>query len=173
MAKQMFPHLFSPITIRGVTIKNRVVSSCHSGGPNLYQAGDKGFSNLTETAALYFGNIARGGAGIVNTGHLGVDPRFRLGSNQEHFNFHVKEMIHEHQLPVMHMMCDMIHAYGAIASIELNHPGHYGTAVEADQPMLGPMDATLADGRKVIAMDEEEMDRVAEYFAEAQSFWCG
>ena len=129
MSQKMFPHLFSPITVRGIEIKNRVVASCHSGGPNLYQHGDDGFSNLTETAALYFGAIARGGAGIVNTGHLGVDPRYYLGTNREHFNFFSKETIHEHQLPVMHMMTDMIHAYGAIASMELNHPGHYGAAV--------------------------------------------
>lgn len=167
MSQKMFPHLFSPITVRGIEIKNRVVASCHSGGPNLYQHGDDGFSNLTETAALYFGAIARGGAGIVNTGHLGVDPRYYLGTNREHFNFFSKETIHEHQLPVMHMMTDMIHAYGAIASMELNHPGHYGAAVKEDMPLLGPMDCVLEDGRKVAAMDEAEMDRVAEYFAEA------
>lgn len=167
MSKLMFPHLFSPITVRGITIKNRVVSSCHSGGPNLYQAGDNGCSNLTETAALYFGAIARGGAGIVNTGHLGVDPRYYLGSNHEYFNFHDDKMIHEHQLPVMHMMCDMIHAYGAIASIELNHPGHYGTPVEEGDSMLGPMDCVLPDGKKVRAMDEAEMTCVADYFARA------
>lgn len=166
MSELMFPHLFSPITIRGITLKNRVVSSCHSGGPNLYQAGDQGYSNLTETAALYFGAIARGGAAIVNTGHLGVDSRFRLGSNQEFFNFHAKEMLHEHQLPVMHMMCDMIHAYGAIASIELNHGGHYCTPVSGNQ-VFGPMACTLPDGKEVVALDEAEMDRIADYFADA------
>ena len=128
-----YPNLFSPLTIRGKVLKNRIVSSPHSGGPNLYRAGNDGFSNLTETAALYFGNVARGGAAIVNTGHLGVDPRFTLGANAERFNFFSKECIHEHQLPVMHMMTDLIHAYGSLASIELNHPGHFGDSVDPDQ----------------------------------------
>ena len=71
-----YPSLFQSLMIRGKVLKNRVVSSPHSGGPNLYEAGDEGFSNLSETAARYFANIARGGAAIVNTGHLGVDPRY-------------------------------------------------------------------------------------------------
>lgn len=138
-----YPHLFSPITIRGKVIKNRIVSSPHSGGPNLYRAGNNGYSNFTETAAQYFGNIARGGAGIVNTGHLGVDPRFYLGSNREMFNFFSTESIHEHVLPVMHLMTDLIHAYGALASIELNHGGHYSTARDGGMP-IGPCDHTVS-----------------------------
>ena len=109
--EQPYPHLFSPITIRGVRVKNRVVSSPHSGGPNLYRAGDNGYSNFTETAAQYFGNIARGGAGIVHTGHLGVDPRFYLGSNCEAFNFFSKSDIHEHSLPVMHISDEIMVMY--------------------------------------------------------------
>mgnify|MGYP004513212111 FL=1 len=168
-----YPHLFSPLTIRGKVLKNRIVSSPHSGGPNLYRAGNDGFSNLTETAALYFGNVARGGAAIVNTGHLGVDPRFTLGANAERFNFFSKEAIHEHQLPVMHMMTDLIHSYGSLASIELNHPGHFGDPVDPEQMLLGPVDVdmstreTMAGGKNVKGMDEEEMNRVADYFAEA------
>lgn len=163
--KQLYPHLFSPITIRGQVIKNRLVSSPHSGGPVLVREGKDGFMNFTETAARYFANIARGGAGIVHTGHLGVDPKYSLGSNCEKFNF-FSEDIHEAQLSVMHMMTDMIHAYGAKASIELNHGGHYGAPYEGDT-RLGPCTVTLSNGVKVAGMDEEEMDRVAECFANA------
>lgn len=166
---QHYPHLFSPITIRGKKLKNRIVSSPHSGGPNLYSAGSHGFSNLTETAAKYFGNIARGGAAIVNTGHLGVDPRFYLGSNNEYFDFFDKEHIHEHQLAVMHQMTDLIHSYGALASIELNHPGHYGRPA-MDKKRLGPV-STVKNGNEIEGMDEEELNRVADYFAEAA--WIG
>ena len=163
--QQHYPHLFSPITIRGKTIRNRLVSSPHSGGPVLYREGHNGFFNLTETAAKYFGNIARGGAGIVHTGHLGVDPNYSLGGNGERFNF-FNEDIHEGQLAVMHMMTDLIHAYGSLASIELNHGGHYGAPYRGDT-RLGPCTTVLPNGNKVVAMDEEEMDRVADCFANA------
>ena len=169
-AGQKYPNLFSPLVIRGKTIKNRIVSSSHSGGPNLYEAAGNGLSNLSETAALYFGAIARGGAGVVNTGHLGVDPRYGLGSNCERFNFFEKDSIHEDQLPVMHMMTDLIHSYGALASIELNHCGHFGTPMPGYK-LIGPMNKKLENGKEIVAMDEEEMNRVADYFAEAA--WIG
>lgn len=164
--QQQYPSLFTPIIIRGKKIRNRIVSSPHGGGPNLYRAGDNGYSNFTETAAQYFANIARGGVGIVNTGHLGVDPRYYLGSNCEAFNFFSKEQIHEHQLPVMHMMTDLIHAYGAIASFELNHGGSHCTPIHGDK-LLGPVDMTLPNGLEVKGIGLDEMDRVADYFAQA------
>lgn len=37
----------------------------------------------------------------------------------------------------MHMMTDMIHAYGALASIELNHGGQFYVPVSGNQ-LLGP-----------------------------------
>ncbi len=160
-----YPHLFSPITIRGQKIKNRIVSSPNSGGPNLYRAGANGFSSFTETAAHYFASLARGGAGIVHTGHLGVDPRYYLGGNRERFDF-FSDDIHEHQLTIMHMMTDLIHAYGAKAAIELNHGGHYGPPA-GDWKRLGPCTTTLENGVEVQGMDEEEMNRVADYFANA------
>ncbi len=164
--QQAFPHLFSPITVKGHKIKNRIVSSPHSGGPNLYRASDNGCSNFTETAAQYFANIARGGAGIVNTGHLGVDPRFYLGSNCERFDFFSKDQVHEHALPVMHMMTDMIHAYDAIASFELNHCGPHGTPLPG-HTLLGPVDMVMPDGKVVKGMTRDDMEQVADYFAEA------
>lgn len=163
--KQKYPHLFSPIKIRNQVIKNRLVSSPHSGGPVLVREGKDGYMNFTETAARYFANIARGGAGIVHTGHLAVDPRFALGSNRERFNF-FSEDIHEAQLSMMHMMTDMIHAYGAKASIELNHGGHYGAAWDGSEK-IGPCTTVLPNGDKVRGMDEDEMNQVADYFANA------
>lgn len=165
--QQAFPHLFSPITVNGKTIKNRMVSSPHSGGPNLYRAGSNGYTNFTETAAQYFGNIARGGAAIVNTGHLGVDPRYYLGNNCEMFNFFDPDRIHEHALPVMHLMSDMIKSYGALASFELNHCGPHGTPVDRNQKLLGPVDMIMPNGLEVKAMTEADMNEVADYFANA------
>jgi 2,4-dienoyl-CoA reductase-like NADH-dependent reductase (Old Yellow Enzyme family)/thioredoxin reductase len=161
-----YPHLFSPLKVRGKTLKNRIVSSPHSFGQNLVQAGEDGYSNFTETAAVAMGVLARGGAAVINTGHLGVDPRFYIGSNQEFFNFFSKKTLHHHQLAVMHMMTDYIHAYGALASIELNHGGLRGYPVQGNI-CFGPMDETLPDGRQAKALDKAGMDLIADYFAEA------
>lgn len=169
--EQPYPHLFQPITLRGKTIRNRIVSAPHGGGPNLYRScGDSNFSNFTETAAMYYGAIARGGAAIVNTGHLGVDPRVYMSLNNDHFNFRQLPTTHDHQLPVMHMMTDLIHAYGALASIELNHGGRQCMPIEGNS-VAGAYDHIQEDGPycgvKVRGIDEDEMNQIADQFAEA------
>lgn len=71
--QRMYPELFQPLVIRNKIVKNRVVSSPH-GDPRMLEADRNGMAVFSEEAAIYYGNIARGGAAIVNTGHLGVDP---------------------------------------------------------------------------------------------------
>jgi len=164
--QEKYPHLFSKLEIKGRILKNRIVAAPHSGGPNLYAPGENGFSVFTETAAKHYAKSARGGAAIVNTGHLGVDPRYYLGSNKERFDFFNKTMINNHQLPVMHMMTDMIHSYGSLAAIELNHGGQWCTPVEGNT-LLGPVDKVLDEGKVVKGMTKEDMEEVADYFAEA------
>lgn len=162
-----YPNLFSKIKIKNKVLKNRIVAAPNSGSPNIYKAGDNGFSVLTETAAYYYAAEARGGAAIVNTGHLGVDPRYYLGSNMERVDFFNEKTIHNHHLPIFHMMTDMIHAYGALAGIELNHGGQFCTPVSEEDKLLGPCAKINENGLEVIAMDEAEMNRVADYFANA------
>ena len=71
---------------------------------------------------------------------------------------------------MMHMMTDMIHSYGALASIELNHGGMFCTPVTPGTPLLWPSEETAetAEGPlPVKAMDEKDMEEVAGYFANA------
>ncbi len=159
-----YPHLFEPVTVRGKVIKNRVVSAPHS-CPYMVEPSENGFFNYSEDAAIYYANIARGGAAIVNTGHLGVDPRFYLGSNKMFFNF-FSQTLRWHQIPNMRRMTTGIHAYGALASIELNHGGDNALPVEGNE-VLGPSDYTREDGVHVRGIDEKEMDLIADYFADA------
>lgn len=163
-----YPHLFSRLKIRDKILKNRIVAAPNSGAPNLFRPGGNGFSVYTETAAYYYAREAQGGAGIVNTGHLGVDPRYYLGYNMERVDLFDENTLHNHQLPVLHMMTDMIHSYGALASIELNHGGPYCTPVSPEDKLLGVCAGRLEDrGLEIAEITEEEMDRVADYFANA------
>ena len=58
-----FPHLFSPITIGSYTLKNRIMNTGHAAH---FQTGD---GLPTERYVDYVGERARGGVGIVVTGH--------------------------------------------------------------------------------------------------------
>lgn len=158
------PELFQPITLRNKIIKNRIVSSPH-GDPRMLKADRDGYSIFSDDAAVYYGNIARGGAAIVNTGHLGVDPRFYLGAHREYFDF-TNPRVNAYLLPSMHKIVENVHAYGALASIELNHGGQWCTPVEGNR-LLGPSYLEKEDGYIVEPMDEAEMNYVADCFAEA------
>ena len=164
MSTYPYPHLFSPIEINGHRVKNRVVASAQASAHGV-QPGMNGYDNASEYQAQYMGLLARGGAGIVNTGHLGVDPRYQLGALRYAFDFFT-DRLHNHQLPILHLMSDNVHAYGALASLELNHGGDMSTPFEGNK-VLGPMYEEKADGRIVVPMDVPEMERVAEYFANA------
>lgn len=164
MSNYPYPHLFSPIEINGHRVKNRVVASAQASAHGV-QPGMNGYDNASEYQAQYMGLLARGGAGIVNTGHLGVDPRYQLGALRYAFDF-FSDRLHNHQLPILHLMSDNVHCYGALASLELNHGGDMSTPFEGNK-VLGPMYEEKADGRIVVPMDVPEMERVAEYFANA------
>ena len=125
-----------------------------------------GLAVFSEDAAYYYGSIARGGAGIVNTGHLGVDPRYYLGGHKEYFDFHSKQYINSRVIPPMHKITERIHVYGALASIELNHGGQW-CSPKGNHPPIGPSDIIKEDGEKVQAMTEDDMEYVADCFAEA------
>ena len=61
----MFPHLFSPLTIGGVTLANRVVSSGHD-----TVMADHG--QVTDRLVAYHEARARGGAGLIVVQVAGV-----------------------------------------------------------------------------------------------------
>lgn len=161
----MFPHLFSPIEIRGRRLRNRVVASAHD-APNAMVSAGNGYDDASIHLANYMGMLARGGAAIVNTGHYGVDPRFRLGGETFAVDLFSKYELHRHQIPMFHLCSDLVHSYGALASFELNHGGHYCTPFEGNK-VIGPMDGEMPDGRIIVGMDEAEMERVIEMYVNA------
>jgi len=163
--EQKFPHLFSPIEVGGKRLRNRIIMSPHD-APNAIVAACNGYDNASVHLANYMGIIARGGAAIVNTGHYGVDPRFRLGGETLAFDLYSKYEVHRHQIPTLHLCTDLVHSYGALASFELNHGGRYNTPFEGNK-VIGPMYDEIGDGRIVVPMDEAEMDRVIEMYVNA------
>lgn len=168
-----YPHLFSPIIVRGQIFRNRIISAPQGGGPNLLSPNPNGYDEFTPAAAHYYGSIARGGAGAVCTGECGVDPRYSTSTS--HFNFFT-----DSTLTGMHMVSDSIHAFGAKAAIELSHPGQFAPPGKYDP--VGPTARTLVntshveemvrrDGVReethVQALDKAGMDQIAQYFASA------
>ena len=165
MENKYYPKLFSPITVRGVTYRNRIVAAPHS-CPFMLTPGYNNNFDYSDDAAYYFGNLARGGAAAVNTGHLGVDPRYLIGGNRLSFDF-FSPTLRLHQIPMLRRMTDLIHAHGALASFELNHGGHRSTPIDGSTTVPGPSPAVLPNGKVAHEMSEEEMNTIADHFANA------
>ena len=152
-----YPHLFSPLTIRGKRIRNRIETA-----PMSVVGSTNGF---TREALELYGNMSKGGAGIVTLGEVGVD------AETDTCHPTINHLDNTDILPTLTQVVDAIHLYGALASVELNHSGNRSNPkyVAEGYPIYGPSAMTNLYGAQVTEMDEEMMERVCEKFALAAS----
>ena len=101
--------LFEPITIRSISLKNRIVVS-----PMCEYSGADGFAN--DWHLVHLGSRAVGGAGLVLTEAIAVSPEGRITPGdlglwkEEHIDF-------------LHRIVRFIELQGAVAGIQLAHAG--------------------------------------------------
>ena len=107
-----YPHVFEPITIRGVTFKNRVELA----PPGCLGAGDEnGF--VTDRFINGFRAFAKGGIAIVSVGNCTID--INESSDEDH-QLQLSDPACVRQLSRFAQMCE---SYGAHANLELCHCG--------------------------------------------------
>ncbi len=154
-----FPHLFSPLRVKGILLKNRIMSA-----PNmLFHTVD---GRPTEYYAPYLEHKARGGAGIVNLGEVSVGD----GGN------HVPEMKKTRDnLPLFAELSAAIHEHGALASAELTHGGLKIRPEYNTRRAMGPVAAETAPGVFAEAMTKEMMEEVCRQYADTAEYvlWAG
>jgi len=102
--------LFSPITVGGLTLRNRIVSTAHSTG-----FADHG--RIGERLAAYYEARARGGVGLIITGSTSVHPTStsRLLPALSSWDDAV--------IPSYRLLANAVHPHGARAIVQLNHAG--------------------------------------------------
>ncbi len=118
----MYHHLFQPITINGLTIKNRIAYP----SLGLLYSYDR---RLNARYYDFFREIARGGAGVVTVGPVGVD---FLGSGIATLGLSDDDAI-----PSFRTLADIIREEGASPWIQLFHAGAYSypMVIDNQQPM--------------------------------------
>ena len=109
--KNDYPILFSPLTIRGVTFKNRLEMTPSSPGLMDYD----GF--MTADCTEFFRPIARGGAGVITIGNAVVD--WALSHDEER----QLRLDTDDTIQPLTRFVDMCRQYGCEPSIEVNHTG--------------------------------------------------
>jgi 2,4-dienoyl-CoA reductase-like NADH-dependent reductase (Old Yellow Enzyme family) len=103
------PHLFTPLTIRSVTFRNRIVVS-----PMCQYSSEDGFAN--DWHLVHLGSRAVGGAGLVIMEATAVEPRGRISPwdmgiwKDEHVEFLCR-------------ITAFLKAQGAVAGIQIAHAG--------------------------------------------------
>jgi 2,4-dienoyl-CoA reductase-like NADH-dependent reductase (Old Yellow Enzyme family)/thioredoxin reductase len=147
-----YPNLFTPVTIRGITLRNKIIST-----PNQTR-----FQNNIEAA--YMESKARGGAAAVVLGECPVN-EFRC-RQAHHYTFLPNNA---YNLRFMGETATAIKQHGAVAGLQLYHPGHYALAHRGDDSLspIGPMGFLREDGVEVTAMDEDLIEETVEDFANA------
>ncbi|WP_343250710.1 FAD-dependent oxidoreductase [Diplocloster hominis] len=153
-----YPHLFAPMTIRGKTFKNRIITAPSNHG----HITDSYTHQLNMEGVLYYGGKARGGAAMVTLGEALLDH----GNSSAHAS-HV-DLTSESCLPSLHRLTDYVHMHNSLVSIELNHNGHFALPRYCNGEM--PMAASamdMPDGTHVREMNEDDMERVAKSYVNA------
>lgn len=126
-----FPHLFSPIDIGGVSLRNRLYMSAHTTFSQTDPSGYGRWTALGERSAYYYAERAKGGFGLLVAGALQVHPQggsYRPGAytpEARRFFQQISTAVHEH---------------GARIFAQLNQHGRLKGGSGSDDwwPMWGP-----------------------------------
>lgn len=161
----MTAQLFQPLTLRGLTLKNRIVVS----PMQTYSAPDAMPGPWHRT---HLGRFALGGAGLVMGEATAVSPEGR--STADDFGLWT-----DAQESAMAQLAETIHSCGAAFGLQLQHAGRKASTTA---PWDGFANAPLAPGQEVLGpsalaasetahqpreMTPEDMDRLAAAYAEA------
>ena len=150
-----FPHLFSPITINGMTLKNRAVMPPMATG---YANSD---STVSDRLVAYQSRRAQGGTGLIITEVCAVVPRGKgfpneLGVWSDEF------------IPGLAKIPAELHRWGAKAALQLHHAGRetFESAAGAIPEAPSAIPSAVL-GQPCEAMSLERIAEVIDAFAKA------
>lgn len=126
------PLLFTPITIRGVTSKNRIVVS-----PMCQYNSDNGSPG--DWQMMHLGRLAVGGAGIIFGEETGVEARGRK-------TYKCAGIWDDKHIPMYRRITDFIKEQGAVPAIQIGHAGRKASCHTATEDWRPLTDDDAKDG---------------------------
>lgn len=162
------PELFEPITLRGLSIRNRIWIP-----PMCQYSADAQDGAATDWHLAHLGSFARGGAGAVIVEATAVTPEGRISPQD-------LGLWNEHQERALTRIVDFMHSQGAAAGIQLAHAGRKAStykpfagqsgSVPADQggwSTLAPSAVAYPSLAEPEALDQAGITRIVEAFADS------
>ena len=151
----VYPHLFSPLRIGTVTVRNRIMQTAHV---KLFaEAAVDSQRNVDYQAAR-----AKGGAGLLITGNRVVHPTSTTGFPRVAWQYLPEALESDRRLTAA------VHEHGAVIFAQLNHFGLNATSDSADdlRVLWGPSAVkSPAYGETPKAMEPEDIAEVVEWWA--------
>jgi len=148
-----YPHVFQPIQIGNMLVKNRIQWS-----PIVSNHAEVESGLCTPELIEFIAAQARTGVGIVTIGATPID--FDRGRDF----FSCLSVTRDTDTPYLKRIANEVHRYGAKISVELTHAGRMVNAAEAalkGKPALAPsVIPGVDDGRNIKSISREEMDQV-------------
>jgi 2,4-dienoyl-CoA reductase-like NADH-dependent reductase (Old Yellow Enzyme family)/thioredoxin reductase len=158
--ERKYPHLTSPITVAGVTFRNRMFSA-PMGGTDITNDGCIG-----PKSTAFYELRAKGGAGAVTVSECMVHPRTD-GSHAYHLDPTILN-----SLACATYTADAIRRHGAMPSLELSHSGMFAGTYMTDKSkqktmnQWGPSDTVRADGVEVKGLTRELIDEIVKSYGD-------
>jgi mycofactocin system FadH/OYE family oxidoreductase 2 len=153
----MFPYLFSPLKLGTVEVKNRISFQPHL--TNL------AVGNLpSERQMYYWGERAKGGAGLIITEEMSVHPTDMAYEK-------LIDVYHSEVVPGFKKITDYVHQFDSKIFAQLNHNGQQCDGSISRLPVWAPSpmpDVLFRETPK--EMEPEDIEEVARYFAKSAIF---
>jgi len=152
---QAFPHLYSPLRLRGRVLRNRIVSTPHAAG-----WGRDGLIDSREVA--YHVRKAAGGCALVMTfGSASVDPTTAA-------SYGSISLWDERNEPALRALADGVHSHDALCMSQMTHMGRRGTSTLTGIPLRAPSDLPEGVHLEVpVPLAASEIPAIVRRFAEA------
>ena len=136
--------LFEPVRIGPVTTKNRFYQVPHCNGMG---------HAMPEAHAAMREMKAQGGWGVVSTEECEIHPSGDVSPYIE------ARLWDDHDIPALALMCEKVHAHGALAAVELTHNGPTSSNLYSREVAIAPSHQPLKYGypHQARAMTREDI----------------
>lgn len=157
-----YPHLFSPIRIRGVTFKNRILA-----GPLGVNVDNPSDGSMHRENIDYYATMASGGtARVIGGGDCVINadsgPTTRINLSHEPMSPDVRFS--------MQTSVRAMHRYDCLAFVQLVHAGAMmGPSPFGGTPtkVKGAGNFRFEDGSEIVQMDRDDMERICADYAKS------
>lgn len=152
-----YPHIFKPLTINGMTLKNRIMM------PPMGSNFANFDGSINREHIKYYEQRAKGGTGLITLENVCID--YPLGTN----GTTQLRMDNDQFMPGLWAFNERMHAFGAKTSVQINHAGASATGLRLGG--LQPVSASEVPSKDGMAhprpLSIEEIHHITNCYADA------